>query len=78
MSQSLNYHMNMVMMQGINLLRSNEKQIIYECKKILDYLKNTHKRTAESFEFAYNYFLKFFQSEEQSLENIIEEIRSDG
>ncbi|MCM3798374.1 response regulator transcription factor [Caldibacillus thermoamylovorans] len=77
MSQSLNYHMNMVMMQGINLLRSNEKQIIYECKKILDYLKNTHKRTAESFEFAYNYFLKFFQSEEQSLENIIEEIRSE-
>lgn len=39
MSQSLNYHMNMVMMQGINLLRSNEKQIIYECKKNLGLLE---------------------------------------
>lgn len=75
MSQSLNYHMNMVMKQGIMLLRSHEEQIISECRKILDYLNETQKKAAAAFEFAYDYFLTFFQSEDQPFHNIIEEIR---
>ncbi|KYC67628.1 response regulator transcription factor [Heyndrickxia coagulans] len=76
MSLSLNAHMNMVMKHGVDLLRSHQQQIIAECTEILQYLRETHKGSADAFEFAFNCFVAFFRSGQQSVETLIDDIRS--
>lgn len=76
MSLSLNAHMKMVMKHGVDLLRSHQQQITSECKEILRYLKETHKGSANAFEFAFNCFTAFFRSDQQSVETLIYNIRS--
>ncbi|MGG3747063.1 helix-turn-helix transcriptional regulator, partial [Heyndrickxia faecalis] len=76
MSLSLNAHMDMVMKHGVDLLRSHQQQIIAECTGILQYLRETHKGSADAFEFAFNCFVAFFRSGQQSVETLIDDIRS--
>ena len=77
MSLSLNNHMKMVLKKGVDLLFEHKEKIILEWSDILIYLKETNKKSAEAFEFAFQFFAGFLKSDQGQADILIEKIKSE-
>jgi DNA-binding CsgD family transcriptional regulator len=76
-SLSLNNHMKMVLKKGVDLLFEHKEKIILEWSDILKYLKETNKKSAEAFEFAFQFFGGFLKSDQGHADILIDKIKEE-
>lgn len=74
---TLNNHMKLVLKNGVELLCDHQDQIIKEWADILEYMKIHHKKSAHAFEFAFSFFSRFLKMNEQNIDYLISDIRTE-